>query len=341
MNTRETGKCQKCTNHKVSVIIPVYNAEKYLHRCIGSILNQTHQNWEAIMVNDGSTDSSLDILNTYAGKDVRFRVISKENYGASSARNAGLDALRTEYFCFVDADDSIHPDYLRKMLEAAIEHNCDLVITGINFKDRGGMLYLSGLQELIPSQYIKCTTGGPVAKLYRRNTLNTPKLRFYEDMHYAEDYVFTLTYALRVNQYYAVQEALYNYHYDNENSLDHRFAVRAMPFEQYLLCIDAPWRVFRELLSTGAKIPSPLFTKWVFSLYNELWSMYRLSRRFLTKDERKIHTAHFIVRHRDFVIHIPWHKRISAPQRHPHMYHAMKAMWGRVKFLKGIFKKSA
>lgn len=325
----------------VTIIIPVYNAGEYLHRCVQSIQHQTYQNWEAILVNDGSTDSSLDILNAYAARDARFRIINKENGGASSARNAGLDALRTDYFCFVDADDSIHPDYLRKMLEAAIEHNCDLVITGINFKDRGGMLYLSGLQELIPSQYIKCTTGGPVAKLYRRNIVNNPRLRFNEDMHYAEDYVFTLTYALRVNQYYAVQEALYNYHYDNEDSLDHRFAVRAMPFKQYFLCVDAPWRIFRELLSTKEKSQPQQYTRWAFALYNELWRMYRLSNQRLTKDEKKNHTAHFNIRHNDFAIHIPWVKRICAPQRHPHMYHAMKAMWGRVKFLKGIFKKSA
>ncbi len=311
----------------VTIVIPVYNAGKYLHRCVQSILNQTYPHWTTIFVNDGSTDNSLDILETYAREDKRFQIINKPNGGASSARNAGLDALRTEYFCFVDADDSIHPDYLRKMLEAAIEHNCDLVITGINFKDRGGMLYLSGLQNLIPSQYIKCTTGGPIAKLYRRNTLNTPKLRFYEDMHYAEDYVFTLTYALRVNQYYAVQDALYNYHYDNEDSLEHRFAVRAMPFEQYVLCIDAPWRVFRELLSTDAKIPSPLFTKWAFSLYNELWKMYRLSRRLLTRDERKIHTAHFNTRHKDFCSHVHILKRLCTIERHPRLFNIARQIY--------------
>lgn len=319
---------------KVSIIIPVYNAEKYLDRCIDSILKQTYRNWEAILVNDGSTDSCMEILNSYAEKDSRFRIISKSNGGASSARNTGLDALRTEYFCFVDADDSIHPDYLRQMLGAAIEHNCDLVITGVNFQDRGGALYLSGLIELNPSQYIKCITGGPVAKLYRRDIVNNPRLRFCEDMQYAEDYVFTRTYALRVNRYFALREAMYNYHYDNADSLDHRFAVRAMPFEQYLLCVDAPWRIFSDLLSSENKLSPILVAQWTYALYNELWHMYHLSRRKLTQAERKEHTSRFRMRLRDFAIYVPWHKRLLAPWRYPCLYNSLKAMWGYIKNIK-------
>lgn len=84
----------------VSIIVPVYNAEKYLHRCIQSILNQSYKNWEAIFVNDGSTDSSLSLLQEYAKKDSRIRIINKNNGGAASARNAGLDALRTIFLPF-------------------------------------------------------------------------------------------------------------------------------------------------------------------------------------------------------------------------------------------------
>lgn len=315
---------QESTNHKVTLIVPVYNAEKFLDRCIDSILRQTYQNWEAILVNDGSTDSSLEILNSYAEKDSRFRVINKSNGGASSARNAGLEALWSDYFCFVDADDSIHPDYLRKLLGAAIEHQCDLVVTGINFKDRGGVLGLSGLLELKPSQYIKCITGGPFAKLYRRDVVNNPRLRFCEDMLYAEDYVFTRTYSLRVKRYYAVRESMYNYHYDNTDSLDHRFAKCAMPFEQYLLCIDAPWRIFSELLSVSHKMESQLLAEWMYTLYNELWSMYYLSAKRLTQEERKLHTEHFRIRHRDFAVYVPWYKRICALMRYPRLYNFLK-----------------
>ena len=90
----------------ISVIVPVYKVEKYLHRCVQSILNHSYKNWEAIFVNDGSTDSSLTILQEYAKKDDRIRIIDKKNGGPSSARNAGLDALQTDFFAFADSDDS-------------------------------------------------------------------------------------------------------------------------------------------------------------------------------------------------------------------------------------------
>lgn len=99
----------------VSIIIPVYNAEKYLHRCIDSILKQTYQNWEAFLVNDGSTDSSLDILNSYAARDARFRIINKENGGASSARNAGLVQRHRIHMC--------PKDFLNGLYESPCNHH--------------------------------------------------------------------------------------------------------------------------------------------------------------------------------------------------------------------------
>lgn len=93
---------------KISVIIPVYNASKYLKRCLDSIKNQTYSNWEAICVDDGSTDNSLDILNEYASKDSRFKVIAKSNGGVSDARNVGMDNVTGDYVMYVDSDDFIH-----------------------------------------------------------------------------------------------------------------------------------------------------------------------------------------------------------------------------------------
>ena len=89
----------------LSVIVPIYNTEKYLNRCVDSIINQTYKDLEVILVNDGSTDGSLAICREYEKKDVRVKVVNKENGGLSSARNAGLDVSSGDYVTFVDSDD--------------------------------------------------------------------------------------------------------------------------------------------------------------------------------------------------------------------------------------------
>ena len=99
------------TKPKISVIVPVYNVEKYLRRCVDSILTQTFTDFEVLLIDDGSTDGSGKICDEYAKKDKRVRVFHKENGGVSSARNLGLDNVRGRYVTFVDADDKISPDY--------------------------------------------------------------------------------------------------------------------------------------------------------------------------------------------------------------------------------------
>ena len=93
----------------ISVIIPVYNVEKYLRRCLDSVLNQTFSDWQAICVNDGSPDASDKILAEYAARDPRFVVVTKENGGLSDARNAGMEHATGEYIMYLDSDDFIHP----------------------------------------------------------------------------------------------------------------------------------------------------------------------------------------------------------------------------------------
>ena len=114
----------------ISVIVPVYNVEAYLPRCVDSILNQTYSNLEIILVDDGTKDDSDKICDDYAEKDRRIRVIHKENGGLSSARNAGIDIARGEYLAFVDSDDWIEPDALESLLRTAREQQTELVIAG-------------------------------------------------------------------------------------------------------------------------------------------------------------------------------------------------------------------
>ena len=119
---------------KISVIIPVYNAEKYLYRCIDSVLAQTYQDFELLLIDDGSKDSSGAICDEYAAKDARVRVFHKENGGVSSARNVGLDHARGEWITFVDADDWISMDWLKEMMTHS---DSDLVIADFVVEGEG------------------------------------------------------------------------------------------------------------------------------------------------------------------------------------------------------------
>lgn len=106
----------KLNESLVSVIVPVYNAEKYLKKCMESILKQTYENIELILINDGSIDKSLDICNQFSKRDRRIRVIDKDNSGVSDTRNLGIMLAKGKYLCFVDSDDYIEENYIEKMI---------------------------------------------------------------------------------------------------------------------------------------------------------------------------------------------------------------------------------
>ena len=112
----------------ISVIVPIYNVEKYLRRALDSILSQTHKDWEAILVDDGSTDRSGQIAEEYARNDTRFKIIHKPNGGLSDARNVGMQHISGEFLLFLDSDDFLHPQLMELCLEAIYRDNSDLAV---------------------------------------------------------------------------------------------------------------------------------------------------------------------------------------------------------------------
>ena len=115
----------------ISVIVPVYNTEKFLKNCISSIANQTYKDLEIILVNDGSTDNSGKICDDFAQKDSRIKVIHQSNKGVGAARNAGLDVAKGAYIGFVDSDDILRPDMYEFLLNNLIVHNADISVCGV------------------------------------------------------------------------------------------------------------------------------------------------------------------------------------------------------------------
>lgn len=116
---------------EISIIIPVYNSEKYLRQCLDSVLNQSFSDFECICVNDGSTDNSLLILQEYANKDKRFKIIDKQNEGVSIARNTGIENAFGEYITFIDSDDWVEIAYLAKLYNFIVDKKIDYVVCNL------------------------------------------------------------------------------------------------------------------------------------------------------------------------------------------------------------------
>jgi len=172
---------------KVSVIIPVYNASKYISRCIESIMCQTFNDFELLLINDGSSDNSLEILKKYAKKDKRIRVIDQENMGVANTRNKGIGLAKGEYVAFIDNDDYIDEDYLEKLLQYSNKQ--DIVIGGyrrVSLDDRELMHLI--LKETEWSKYTFIT---PWARIFKREFLINNKIEFFSSP-IGEDAYFNL-----------------------------------------------------------------------------------------------------------------------------------------------------
>lgn len=209
---------------KISVIVPVYKVEQYLNRCIQSIVNQSYNDLEIILVDDGSPDGCPSICNGWAVRDKRIKVIHKENGGLSSARNAGLDVATGDYIAFVDSDDYVASDIFEIMLDAAIRNNVDVACCGRVRVSAAGEIEMFTLPEeqvFTGEEAIKqLLIGGTIEeaawdKLYKADIFN--KRRF-PDGEINEDIVQTIEILGTCRQIVHVGKALY-YYCENRNSI--------------------------------------------------------------------------------------------------------------------------
>ncbi|MDR0967921.1 MAG: glycosyltransferase [Rickettsiales bacterium] len=208
---------------KVSVIIPVYNAEKFLRKCLESVLNQTFSDIEIICVNDGSTDKSLEILQSY--KDKRIKILDKKNAGVSAARNDGLSAATGEYIHFIDADDWIDDDYYETLLAGA---RADIIASGFvsNTKFTNGIKYTRN--HIVKTLSWKLWVSGAMSKsyvwryLFRRKFLIKNKLKFRTDLISQEDTLFVLNAMALSDKLVIRRGAKYHYIMNTNSALNAR-----------------------------------------------------------------------------------------------------------------------
>lgn len=243
----------------VSIIVPVYNTEKRLNRCIGSICAQTWQNLEILLLNDGSTDGSLAVCEEFRARDPRVRVIDKENTGVSDTRNVGLGMACGKYIQFSDSDDYLDPDFTRHLVEAAEANEADLVVAPYRMVIARGMSFARGLQgKIVPSQKEEAPAedsgaepeireygflpagmltreeyalalmkkpgsfyyGALWNKLYRRDVMERSQIRFVEDVPWGEDFVFNIQFIRRAERFCAIDTPGY-YYVQNAQGLCH------------------------------------------------------------------------------------------------------------------------
>lgn len=197
----------------ISVIIPVYNSEKTLTRCVESLLCQSFSNYELIIVNDGSTDASSEIINQYAEKDARVIEITKDNGGVSSARNMGIEVSRGEFICFVDSDDYVAPSYLEDLYNCIIDNEVDLAMCLISRSKKmesGYETLFHDCNEIIKTIIINdYHNAGPYNKLFKKELIG--ELRFAEDIYLGEDTLFSVEYAKKCRNAVRINKVLYYY----------------------------------------------------------------------------------------------------------------------------------
>ena len=220
---------------KFSIIVPVYNAEKYIKNCLDSIINQTYVFYEVIMVADGCEDSSVEICREYVRKDDRFRLYLKSNGGSGSARNFGLKFVSGEYVCFVDSDDVIENNLLESVYNRIKAENADIYIYNYKIVKECGLsvfcpemkdgVFLYGsseekfqlLMNLLYFEYAFSVWN----KVYRTQVIREYGVLFPENVRVGEDLNFNMKYFLHCNRISVSNQKLYYYHVRKNSTMEH------------------------------------------------------------------------------------------------------------------------
>lgn len=252
---------------KISIVIPVYNVEKFIVQCIESILAQTFTDWELILVDDGSMDASASICDDYACRDKRIRVIHKKNGGVSSARNVGLDNASGEYVCFIDSDDWVDPSYLADFKMDC--YDADVYISGAKY-DTYGKTYSYKQYESVYCSDVKAISecyihqklmdnGYPWGKLFRLNIIQESGLKFDEKLSINEDHIFVLECMLNASSMYVANS--YGYHYTVFDNSGRKLSGRINKFGE-LKCASETFDKLIDKLSKRWNLGKGIIEEW-------------------------------------------------------------------------------
>lgn len=243
----------------ISIIIPVFNGERYLEHCLSSIRQQSFTDFEALIIDDGSSDTSGMIADSFAKNDNRFKVYHRNNCGVSASRNFGIDNADGSFVSLIDADDSVSAEFLEKLVTPLLEKDldfsyCDFLLEepGRNIEHRSWTSSV-GKEEAFHAFFNDGWSGASVNKLYRKSFLNNYGLRYSEDIRYCEDLLFSIQVLNYAKRYERVPGCLYHYNRLNENSATHVFtreheknAFLALERIKDLFISEGEWEKYRR-----------------------------------------------------------------------------------------------
>lgn len=243
----------------VSIIVPVYNAEKTLSRCIDSVLGQEYSDFELLLVNDGSRDSSGDICRTYAEKDKRIRLLDKPNTGVSDSRNMAISMARGKYLQFLDSDDWITPNATRLFVETAMKYHCDMVISDFYRVSGKRVSHKGDIDEdcvLTLEEFATHMIENPADfyygvlwnKLYRRDIIEKHQLRMNTEISWCEDFMFNLEYMRHCITFFALQVPVY-YYVKTKGSLASQGGTISTAIKMKLMVFDYYNNFYKHILT--------------------------------------------------------------------------------------------
>ena len=214
----------------ISVIVPVYNSERYLDKCIHSLLAQSYTDFEVLLIDDGSTDTSMQICERYRAKDERIKLYRKENGGVASARNYGIDRASGEWVAFVDSDDWVHKDFLKKRYECAVHKGADVVFCDSELIFKNSREYcqsakLSAKKSNNVKSWMESRTTFSWLLLIRKSLIDSHNLRYIDGARFGEDFNFSTKIIMYAQKVEHICEALYFYNRINDNSAMHRLHI--------------------------------------------------------------------------------------------------------------------
>lgn len=225
----------------ISIIVPIWNTEKYLRRCLDSLVNQTKKDIEIVCVNDGSPDNSLSIIKEYAKKDTRIKIVNQKNKGVAVARNMGLKAATSKYIMWCDSDDEYTLDMCEKMFNAIETQKVDLAICAIKVINDGvDSKLVGGIEEYVKLKFdgkqsvdwnlIVHTDVSLPSKIMKKSLIDKYGMHFPDGLHFEDAYFFDQYFTASKSAYY-MDEKLYNYHRNNDSIMSRSFKKKPISLD--------------------------------------------------------------------------------------------------------------
>jgi len=247
----------KENKEKVSIIVPVYNSEKYLNKCIDSIISQTYSNIEILIIDDGSNDQSVNICHEYKKKDNRIKIIKEKHRGVSNARNVGLENASGDYILFVDSDDWIEKKLIEESISLYKESIADIVIYNLRQFDNKNQRfckkqkgYKSGffkIQNILGELLKKEILNAPWNKLYKKSIIDLQNIRFDVNIQIGEDLLFNINYFKAIKNIYITNSKLYNYRIHDKS------LTRVYKEEKYIQLMEVNKELINWIIESDLK----------------------------------------------------------------------------------------